>query len=168
MRESLFSKEYAVYWPDQYEPLVNFLKKAPIGQDSGKSGFFDNNMEVIAFAASYGFLKRCSLPPGNCTKEISTSIFENNGYGSFLYLIPLMDCEGPPDLYLLRDSDGEQRCLKIFESYVAGGLQLLSEEWTKAATKSAYMFVDDILLGTRAGNTPRLNSDVVGGIDDIF
>lgn len=168
MRESLFSKEYVIYWPDQYEPLVNFLKKAPLGQVGAKGGFFDNNMEVIVFAASYGLQQGHSLPGGNHTKEISTSSFENNGYGAFLYLIPLMACKDQPDLFLLRDSDGEQKCLRIFESYVAGGLQLLSEGWTSAATKSAYMFVDDLLLQNMGGDGGPHIPVSPGRIDDIF
>lgn len=168
MRETLFSKEYAIYWPDQYEPLVNFLKKPPVGQPDNRGGFFDNNMEVIVFAAAYGFRQGHSLPGGNYSKEISTSIFENNGYGAFLYLIPLMSCKGSPDLYMLRDSDGEQRCLRIFESFVAGGLQLLNEDWTMAATKSAYMFVDDLLLKSSNKVSENNNSGIDGRVDDIF
>ena len=168
MRDSLFSREYVVYWPDQYEPLVNFLRKPVSGQSEGKSGFFENNMEVIVFAASYGLRHGHSLPADHCTKEISTAIFENNGYGSFLYLIPLMACKERPDLYLLRDTVGEEKCIRTFESYVAGGLQLLNEEWSREVTKSALMFVDDLLLMGDKLQSNSVGSMRSGSIDDIW
>lgn len=143
MRNSLFSKEQVVYWPGKYESVVHFLKKS--AEDDKKStSLFKSNMEVLAFAACVGLHENYSLEAEN-TQEISTDTFEREGLGALLFLIPMMADLQNFDLYNLRDGDGERVCVKIFERYAAGGLQILHESYNTVGLVSPEFFLASFL-----------------------
>ena len=143
MRESIFSRELKVYWPGQYESVVQYLQKKDEADKKAKS-VFNSNMEVVAFAACVGLRERHPLDTER-TQEISTFTFEGKGYGPLLFLIPMMADPEKFDLYRLRDGEAERDCIKEFERYAAGGLQILSENYRKAGLVLPEFFLGNLL-----------------------
>jgi dnd system-associated protein 4 len=142
-----------VYWPGQYEAVVQYLqKKSTSGTAPGKP-VFNSNMEVIAFAACVGLSESHPLQTEG-TQEISTFTFEGKGYGPLLFLIPMLAAPEKFDLYKLRDGEGERDCLKEFERYAAGGLQILHEKYSRAGLVPSEHFLATILeqYVTRTGS----------------
>jgi len=141
---SIFSKStQRVYYPGSYEPLINYLQgKRGDGQDE-KNGLFSTIMEVMAFAACVG-LKTNKKADVTDRKDINVSIFEGNGYGPLLFFIPLASRE-EADFYLLRNGEGEETCIKDFQSYAAGGFYILSEKWKVAGLVTPDVFVEEVI-----------------------
>lgn len=167
MRNSLFSKEQTVYWPGKYESVVQFLKKA-VEDDSKTAPLFKSNMEVLAFAACVGLRENYPLETDN-TQEISTDTFEREGLGALLFMIPMMADIENFDLYNLRDGDGEKVCVKIFERYAAGGLQILHEAYNTAGLVPPEFFLASFLERFEGANLDAGSTGNVGASDyDIF
>lgn len=182
MLNSIFSKStQRVYYPGSYEPLINYLQgKRDDGQD-GKNGLFSTIMEVMAFAACVG-LKTNTKMDVTDRKDMNVSIFEGNGYGPLLFFIPLVSRE-EADFYLLKNGEGEETCIKDFQSYAAGGFYILSEKWKVAGLVTPDVFVEEVIrsltipshvINDTAANgapsliAPKLETGGTEDPDDIF
>jgi len=144
MRRQLFTDDYTIYWPKEFEQVVEFLKER--GNQEGE--VFSNNMEVIVFAAAVG-LKEGRKPKETDKKqrnEIALSTFlgrdEEKSLAEIIYLVALCDREDSNvDISFMRNPEGERRALEIFQSYAAGGLAVLNDLWLSARTRTPQRFV---------------------------
>lgn len=177
MNESLFTKEYSVYWPPQYGDVVKYLLKRPEEKDEDKNGVFRTNMEVMVFAAAVGLHSDNRQPVESKTHEISTLTFERGGKDeySYIFIIPLIAMGDSPDFNTLRDNVGEEKCIRIFQEYAAGGLQILSDYWKKAGLKRPATFISDVVREFMSSSSNPKAGDGEGGVasaandpDDIF
>jgi dnd system-associated protein 4 len=177
MNESLFTKEYSVYWPPQYADVVKYLLKKPEEKDEEKNGVFRTNMEVMVFAAAVGLHCDNRQPVESKTHEISTLTFERGVKEeySYLFMIPLISMGNTPDFNTLRDSIGEEKCIRIFQEYAAGGLQILSDHWKKAGLKRPATFISDVVREFMSPSSSIKTVDGGGRVastandpDDIF
>jgi dnd system-associated protein 4 len=143
-----FSKDHTIYWPEKYETVVEFLKNGHSTESSSHS-LYTLNVEVLVLAACVGLVanEKGKVPPEK--KEIALSTFSSQGLAFYLYLIPMLSQtlgDSEPDLDMLRNEDGESRAIEIFESYAAGGLQILNDELITGGLKSPYLFIKDLSL----------------------
>jgi dnd system-associated protein 4 len=145
--KSLFSRDHTVYWPEKYEGVVEYLKNGGIEDAKPEQILYKFNVGVIVLAACIGVQHDNKGDTSGKRKEINISTFESNGIGAYLYLIPLMANE-TPDLDLMRNPIGEEKAIRIFEEYCAGGLEILNEKYKATGLKSPHMFLDDILKET--------------------
>ena len=141
---SLFSRDYTVYWPEKYEGVVEYLKNGGIEDAKAEQILYKFNVGVIVLSACIGVQHGNKGDNSGKGKEINVSTFESNGLGAYLYLIPLM-ANDPPDLNLMRNPEGEEKAIKIFEEYAAGGLEILNDKYKATGLKSPHMFLDDLL-----------------------
>lgn len=142
MSKDLFTKDITVCWPERYEPIVEFLKSGTHG--AAADALFKLNVEVVVLAACIGLLTNTKSAVGDRRKEIALSTFNGHSLSSYLFLIPLMATE-EVDLSLMRNEDGEQRAVSIFQEYAAGGLQYLTEEYEQSGLKTPFSFVRDMI-----------------------
>lgn len=159
-KQSLFTKERLVYWPDEYSPVVNMLcGRDAEGRQAGVP-LYAFNTGPIVLAASIGLKHGRKRDLGTKRNEISTVTFANHELEAYLFLIPLL---GNPDSSMdqLRP-ENEEIVLREFERYAAGGLEYLSGEIEASAAKSADLIVQGIALqrsvDVKGGNPlPDLN-----------
>jgi dnd system-associated protein 4 len=141
MSKNLFTKEVTVYWPEKYDPIVDFLKNGT--HSAAEDALYKLNVDVVVLAACIGLLTNTKCPVGDRRKEIALSTFGQSLSG-YLFLIPLMATK-EVDISLLRNEEGEQRAISIFQEYAAGGLQYLSEEYEQSGLKTPFVFVRDLI-----------------------
>lgn len=149
MSTELFSEDYNIYWPAEYEGVVNFLTAHDPGCDTR---VFSTNMEVIVFAACIGL--REGLKPEfeyKDLKEISIRTFlrqrKKDSLAEVIYLICLCESikrDENPDIDLMRNAEGEKRAIHLFQRIAAGGLSYLNEEYIARPKKDRYRFVYEI------------------------
>lgn len=150
MATGLFSDDYNIYWPSDYEDIVTFLSSA---DSESNTKVFKTFMEVIVFAAAIG-LREGLKPPFDykSTKEIRVSTFlgsrsKRESLAEIIYLIALCD---PPesgediDIDLMRGPEGEKKAIHIFQRYAAGGLSYLNSEYISRPKQDRYRFVYEI------------------------
>jgi dnd system-associated protein 4 len=142
MKKDLFTKEVTVFWPEKHDPIVDFLKNGTHG--AAEDALYKFNVDVIVLAACIGLLTNTKCPVGDRKKEIALSTFNGQSLSSYLYLIPLMASD-EVDLSLLRNEEGEQRTISIFQEYAAGGLQYLSEEYEQSGLKTPFVFIRELI-----------------------
>lgn len=144
-QKELFSKDFTVYWPDRYEPVVEYLQNGH-GNSENLNSLYNNNAHVIVLAACLGLLhgSRLNIPDKEKNKEIPSSVFNNNDLTIYIYLIALLS-EDVPDVNLLKNLEGETKAIKIFEEYVSSGLQLLNEKYTQGYIDTPFIFVSNLL-----------------------
>lgn len=166
-KESLFTKDHAVRWPEKYEGVVNFLKSGTDEDAKHKNdNLFPLNVHVIVFAASVGLKNDTELPVGDA-KTIDVSTFRGQGLEPYLYLVPLLS-QKDPDLYMLRDEQGEKRAIDLFERYTAGGLSILADVHKKAGLRSPELLITSYLQRETWLSDRGDNTQAAGVVDDIF
>lgn len=146
---TLFNKVRNIYWPEEYDGLVTFLRDPQArSQEQESSGremrVFPLNVHVITFAAVVGLVEGRKKEVTKDRKEIATHIFESNGLAEYLYLVPLLASK-EPELDLMRGEIGEERSIRLFEQYACGGLEILQEKRIKTLHQQVDMFVTEIL-----------------------
>lgn len=168
--KSLFSRDYTVYWPEKYEPVVEYLKNGGIENAKPEQILYKLNVGVIVLAACVGARNGNKGDTTGKRKEINVSTFESHDLGAYLYLIPLLASK-TPELDLMRNEEGEEKAIKLFEEYCAGGLEILNDQYKSTGLKSPHMFIDDLLkeaVSTIAGKKPEENSEVKNVGIDLF
>lgn len=160
-RQSLFSKERLVYWPEEFSEVVDLLngrdrEGRPVG-----NALYSFNTGAIVLAASLGAKQKRRREVGARRKEISTTTFVSHNLEAYLFLVPLL---GDPQLStdFLRP-ENEEQVLREFERYVAGGLEILAGEMEASAGKSADVLVQSLMLVNRETSipSPRLLPDLL-------
>lgn len=151
-QKELFSGDHTVYWPDKYETVVEYLKNGT-GSSENSNSLYKLNVHVIVLAACVGLLagEKLSIPEKEKKKEIPISVFNNHDLSIFLYLIPLLS-QTDPDVNILKNIDGENKAVKIFEDYAAAGLQILSNKYTEGFVDTPLLFVLDLIRNGIDGN----------------
>lgn len=133
-KQSLFSKERLVYWPDEFADVVNLLTgKDPQGNTT-HTPLCNLNADAVALAASVGMkLKRKRDIGTGGRKEISTATFATRGLEPYIFLIGLLS--GTMSNVDILRPENEEALIKEFEKYAAGGLEFLRTEFAQAPTK---------------------------------
>ena len=166
MSKDLFKKDITVCWPEKYEPIVEFLKSGTHGAKA--DALFKLNVEVVVLAACIGLLTNTKCSVGDRRKEIALSTFNGHSLSSYLFLIPLMAIE-EIDLSLMRNEEGEQRAISIFQEYAAGGLQYLTEEYEHSGLKTPFAFVRELndKIKANASNDGHTKSQQTANVIDL-
>jgi len=146
MTQDLYSVNHTIYWPELYEPVVNFL----VGNENSDK-LFRNNAELLVFAASVGLRQGVREKLVGERKEVDLDIIlrlknDFRDAGSYIFIIALLSSE-EIDLEMLRGTEAERECVRIFSEYVCGGLRVISELYQSAGPLSPYMFVQEIASG---------------------
>jgi dnd system-associated protein 4 len=163
MLKSIFLHHRNVYWPEEYEGVVEFL--------AGQDGLFKFNTGVITFAATIGLAEKYKKKLEGKRKEIAIGIFENHKLTPYIYMIALAS-ESELNLDLMRNEAGEETTIRIFEAYAAGGLSILNDRRNTGGLKSAYLFAYDLLrdydsIGSGKGKGKKSAIQKSAGVKDI-
>lgn len=158
MSQDIFSANHTIYWPELYEPVVNFL----VGNENSDK-LFRNNAELLVFAASVGLRQGVREKLVGERKEVELDIIlrlknDFRDAGSHIFIIALLSSENI-DLEMLRGTEAEKECIKIFSEYVCGGLKVISELYQSAGPLSPYMFVQEIASGRSFARGAEGNSN---------
>jgi dnd system-associated protein 4 len=152
-RQSLFSKERLVYWPEEFSEVVDLLngrdrEGRPVGNP-----LYSFNTGAIVLAASLGAKQKRRREVGARRKEISTATFASHNLEAYLFLVPLLgDSQLGTDF--LRP-ENEEQVLREFEQYAAGGLEVLAGEMDASAGKAADVLVQSLMLASLGGSIAR-------------
>jgi dnd system-associated protein 4 len=157
MSQDIFSTNHTIYWPELYEPVVNFL----VGNENSDK-LFRNNAELLIFAASVGLRQGVREKLVGERKEVDLDIIlrlrnDFRDAGSYIFIIALLGCE-KIDLEMLRGTEAERECVRIFSEYVCGGLKVISDFYQSAGPLSPYMFVQEIASGRSFAGGSQGNS----------
>lgn len=144
-QKEFFSEDHTLYWPEKYEPVVEYLKNGTSTSENQNS-LYKLNVHIIVLAACVGLShsEKIVTQEREKKKEIPLSVFHNHDLSIFIYIIALLS-SNEPNLYLLKNADGEKQAIKIFEQYVAGGLQILYDKYKKGFADPPYLFVSDLI-----------------------
>jgi len=144
-QKELFSGDHTVYWPERYEPVVEYLKNGT-ANDINPNSLYKLNVHVIVLAACIGIIsgERKSILDKDKRKEIPLSVFNNHDLTVFIHLIAMLS-DSEPDITILKNIEGENRAIKIFEEYAAAGLQILSDKYNDGFVDTPYLFVTDLI-----------------------
>lgn len=153
----LFSSDHTIYWPKKYEKVVEYFKNGT-GDKENPQSLYKYNVEVIVMAACLGIREKYAVDFSGEKNEINLSTFNNHGLGIYLYLIPMLS-EELANLDYLRNKEGEDKAISIFESYAAGGLELLNERLVTRSLESPYLFTQD-LVSNRQDGVRDLDMDI--------
>jgi dnd system-associated protein 4 len=144
-QKELFSEDHTIYWPEKYEPVVEYLKNGTSNSENPNS-LYKLNVHVIVLAACVGFShkEKIVVQEKDKKKEIPLSVFHNNDLSIFIYIIALLSS---PELNIsfLKNIDGEKLAIKIFEQYAAAGLEILYDKYTKGFADPPFLFVSDLI-----------------------
>ena len=146
MTQDLFSTNHTIYWPELYEPVASFLVG---GENSDK--MFRSNAELLLFAASVGLRQGVREKSVGEKKEVDLDIIlrlrnDFRDAGTYIFIIALLSCD-KTDLEMLRGTEAEKECVRIFSEYVCGGLKIIFELYQSAGPLSPYLFVEEIASG---------------------
>ena len=143
--KSLFLYDHTVYWPAKYDRVVEFLKNGT-GEKNNPKSLYKLNVEVIVLAACVGVINDHPVDemPSE-RREIALSTFNEHQLGIYIYLIPLLSDE-KNNIELMRNKQGEDLSVSIFQRYVAGGLEILNDRLSSCGHDSPYLFIHDIVF----------------------
>lgn len=142
-RQSLFTKDRAVYWPAEFAPFVNFLKGQDENGRPNMPALYSFNTGAMILAASVGVVHQRKREVGE-GKEIMTSTFSSQGLETYLFLLPLL---GRPDVNLdMLRPEHEDELLREFERYAAGGFEVLQGMFDASAGKSSEVILQQEML----------------------
>lgn len=143
-KQSLFSKERLVYWPDEFSEIVELLTGRDRDGRTVGNPLYSFNTGAIVLAASLGAREKRKREVGASRKEISTTTFVGHQLEAYIFLVPLL---GNPSLGtdFLRP-ENEEQVIREFERYAAGGLEILSGEIDASAGKSTDVIVQALML----------------------
>lgn len=142
-KQSLFSKERLVYWPDEFTDVMNLLTGKDVEGNPTFTPLCGLNADAIVLAAAVGVKQKRKRELGNGgRKEISTATFAARGLESYIFLIGLLD-GSMPSVEILRP-ENEELLIRDFERYAAGGLEFLRTEFAEAPNKGVEWVVDRI------------------------
>ena len=143
-KQSLFSKERLVYWPEEFSEVVDLLNGRDREGRTVGSSLYTFNTGAIVLAASLGAREKRKREVGARRKEISTATFLGHELEPYIFLVPLL---GDPALGtdFLRP-ENEEQVIREFERYAAGGLELLAGEMDTSAGKAADILVQSLMI----------------------
>ncbi len=148
-KQSLFSKERLVYWPEEFSEVVDLLNGRDREGRAVGGPLYSFNTGAIVLAASLGAREGRKREVGPRRKEISTATFLGHELEPYIFLVPLL---GDPALgtEFLRP-ENEEQVIREFERYAAGGLELLAGEMDASAGKAADVVVQSLMIQASIG-----------------
>jgi dnd system-associated protein 4 len=147
-QRELFDGDHTIYWPEKYEPVIEYLKNGTANKESASS-LYKLNVHVIVLAACLGVVHNLKIPfnEKEKRKEVHLSAFNNNDLAIYIPLVALLDSK-EPDVNFLRNVNGEASAVKIFEQYVSGGLEILYERYLQGFVDAPFFFISDLLMSS--------------------
>lgn len=132
--QNLFAATRTVYWPTEFNDIVNMLKGLNSAGEITHPAMYKYNTGPVVLAAMVGLFHKRERDVGPQRQEISTDTFESHRFGNstlstFILLVPLI---GTQDLDLLRP-EREEELIRKFERYAAGGFEYLRGAMTMTA-----------------------------------
>ena len=109
-----------VYIDDLHSSTIDTLKNEG-------DGLFSLFIEPVVLAAIIGFSEGRKVTTSGKRREFPGSVFENNGFASYIYLMAVADADDPA---VLKDGN-EREWASVFSSYANGGYEIISE-WQEA------------------------------------
>lgn len=109
-----------LYFPGKHKQLVDELCSTPVVE--GGNAVFPRYRELMLFAAMVGkYHGRLEVREGN-GGEVESHYFASSGFNKegVVYLLGILDFRDPEKL-----KDGAKECWKQFESYCAGGMEII-------------------------------------------
>lgn len=158
-KQSLFSKERLVYWPEEFSEVVDLLNGRDREGRSVGSSLYSFNTGAIVLAASLGAREKRKREVGARRKEISTATFLSHELEPYIFLVPLLG-----DLTLGTEflrPENEEQVIREFERYAAGGLELLAGEMDASAGKSADFLVQSLMIPSTKSKTAANMPDLL-------
>ncbi|NEO56856.1 MAG: DNA phosphorothioation-associated protein 4 [Okeania sp. SIO3B5] len=115
-----------------------YLVKA-LTESEEKTGPFKTYADVIVFAASLAIKKNHRIPLTEISQRepspINIEVFWSRGYESIIKLIAIADTKDTK-IISPANEETEENCIKIFEEYANGGLEILRDEMRGAVNYS--------------------------------
>ena len=114
-RSAFFEEVKSVYWPTEFEDIVNMFKGQDVLGKHTHPAMYEFNTGAIVLAAVIGFIKKRDRDVGSSRQEISTRTFEGHKFGNvpltnYIALIALLHNK---DVDLLREGR-ESDLIRIF------------------------------------------------------
>jgi hypothetical protein len=138
-RDVFFEEVKTVYWPSEFEDIVNMFKGLDITGKKTHPPLYEFNTGAIVLAAAIGYIKKRERDVGSVRQEITTKTFESQKFGgvpltNYIALIAVLH---ERNVELLREGN-ESELIKIFERYAAGGLDYLRAAIARSADSTGY------------------------------
>lgn len=157
-QKNLFSYDHTIYWPEKYNRVIDFLRNGTSNSENSQS-LYKFNVDVIVLAACIGLNAGNAVDLPSERKEIALSTFTSQSLSIYLYLIPML-AEQEVTVDFFRNKEGEDKAIRIFEKFAAGGLEILNEKLLLNTLDSPYFFTS---------NLRKIESDDIREINiDIF
>lgn len=154
-KNSLFSKERLVYWPEEFAEVVDLLNGRDKQGRTVSNSLYSFNTGAVVLAAALGVREKRKREVGSRRKEISTATFASHDLESYIFLIPLLGDQSIGMDFLRPEN--EEQVIREFERYAAGGLEILSGEMDASAGKSADILIQALML-------PRSTNDAASAM----
>ena len=158
-RQSLFSKERIVYWPDEFSEVVDLLNGRDRQGRAVSNALYSFNTGAIVLAASLGAREKRRREVGAGRKEISTTTFVSHHLESFIFLIPLLGDSSLGTEFLRPEN--EELVIREFERYAAGGLEILAGEMDASAGKAADVLVQTLMIQSQDSKVNQVLPDLL-------
>jgi len=145
-KQSLFSKERLVYWPEEFSEIVDVLTGRDREGRTLGTPLYQFNTGAIVLAASLGAKGKRKREVGLNRKEISTATFVSHNLEPYIFLVPMLG-DLSLDTEFLRP-ENEEQVIREFERFAAGGLEILAGEMDASAGKAADVIVQELMLSS--------------------
>ncbi len=128
---------------------------------SGKDKPFSTNADFYCYCASLGKINNTKFETKKRAGigEVKEGIFENRNLMGVIYTIALDERK---DLNILKD---KEECLKIFESYVNGGLSLVQKKSKDLSEEELFTHLMSDLREFALNNIPTEDEVTEGELD---
>jgi hypothetical protein len=138
-RDAFFEEVKTIYWPSEFEDIVNMFKGQDITGKKTHPPLYEFNTYVLVLAAAIGYIKKRERDVGSSRQEITTKTFESHKFGgvpltNYIALIAVLQ---ERNVELLREGN-EGDLIRIFERYAAGGLDYLRAAIARSADSTGY------------------------------
>ncbi len=127
---STFTQNHIIYWPAEFSNVVDSLKGLNSTGEQIAPATYRFNWGPIMLAASVGLRAKRQRDVTGKKQEISVSTFEGQslfGQTRLSTLIQMIGLIHTNDPEIVRP-EREEECCRIFERYVAGGLEILNSK----------------------------------------
>ena len=139
MRTPIFKKERTVYWPSEFDDVVNIFRGISDSGERSPNPMYSTNAEVIVLAATIGLTNNRRRVFKGGKNEITTQTFHSRGLDGYLLLIPMLGNPGKGQEIL--KSENDDFLIAEFEQYASGGLEVLSGIFSDSPGKSPEIII---------------------------
>jgi dnd system-associated protein 4 len=141
----IFKKERNIYWPAEFSPVADLLIGKSENGETNPNRFFQMYVQVLVLAACIGVSNKRKREVGSGPKkEVSTQIFYSNKLDEYLLLIPML--ANPDQGQEILKPENDDFLIREFESYAAGGLEILNGIFNESPGKLPELIMQNQLL----------------------